>query len=179
MKRNSKTTSISDLLHSSAFSEMMGTNKLNAIVKHSTIFSFWDSVVGARFSKFTKPYSIKCQKLYVSAKSPVLVQELNLYKTKILAKINTYSKPLGIEIKDIIFSYKNFAATNPIENSSEKEDKPLYIKKEEVENLEISKEEKEKVFKSINRINFLNENQKEKLSGEIINNIKVKKLQEK
>jgi len=167
------------LLHAGVFGESFGANKLSSIIKHSTIFSFWNNVVGAKFSKFTKPYAIKCNKLYVSAKSPVLITELGLYKTKILSKVNSYSKPLGIEIKDIIFSYKNYSMTNPAARNEETEDKPVEIEKEKLEMLDIEQSKKDEVQKCVSKINSLNEKQKEKLTLQIINNLKAKKLQEK
>ena len=58
MKQNNETKSISELLNDSIFNQT-SQNKLNSVIKQSTIFSFWDNIVGAKFSKFTKPYSIK------------------------------------------------------------------------------------------------------------------------
>ncbi len=176
--RTNKTNSISALLHSSAFSSMMGENKLNFVVKQSTIFSFWDSIVGVKFSKFTKPYSIKAGKLYVSAKSPVIAQELSLYKTKILNKVNSYSQALGIEIKDIIFNYKNYTSTNPLKQDKV-EDKPVIIEKSSLNDIELAKENKEQIQKSVDRINFLNENQKQELVNKIAQNQKAKLIQDK
>ena len=102
MRQINDTSSIGDLIDTSVFCAKKNS-KINHVVKQSTIFSFWKNVVGQKFVKFTKPYNIKYSKLYVSAKSPVVVQELSLYKAKLIEKINSYSKPLGIEIKDIIF----------------------------------------------------------------------------
>ena len=175
--RTNKTNSISALLHSSAFSSMMSENKLNFVVKQSTIFSFWDSIVGSKFSKFTKPYSIKANKLYVSAKSPVVAQELSLYKTKILNKVNSYSQALGLEIKDIIFNYKNYTSTNPIKSNTV-EDKPVVIEKSTLNDIELAKENKEQIQKSIDKINFLDENQKQKLADKIVQNQKARIIQD-
>lgn len=175
--RTNKTNSISALLHSSAFGGMMSENKLNFVVKQSTIFSFWDSIVGSKFSKFTKPYSIKANKLYVSAKSPVVAQELSLYKTKILNKVNSYSKALGLEIKDIIFNYKNYTSTNPIKSNAV-EDKPVVIEKSTLNDIELAKENKEQIQKSIDKINFLDENQKQKLADKIAENQKARIIQD-
>ena len=115
-RKNNKTTSIGELLHNGAFSEFVNKNKLNAIIKHSTIFSFWGNIVGAKFSNITKPYSIKANKIYVSVKSPVIAQELSLYKAKILQKINSYSQPLGLFINDIVFNYKNYNYSESSDN---------------------------------------------------------------
>ena len=178
MKKHNPTTHIGELLNKTAFGEMMKGNKVGQIIKHSTIFSFWDNIVGARFSKFTKPYSIKYQKLYVSAKSPVVVQELTLYKSKILRNINSYSMPLGLEIKDIVFSYKNFSVTEP-ETLSQKEDKPVQISTEKVLTGEINSEVEEKIKSNIDKIKFLNEEQKQNFAQKIVSTYKAKNFQEK
>ena len=64
MKKNNPTSQIGELLNKTTFGEMIKENKVGQIMKHSTIFSFWNNVVGAKFSKFTKPYAIKFNKLY-------------------------------------------------------------------------------------------------------------------
>ncbi len=178
MKRDSKTQTLSELIHSSVFSQKDAKNKINAVIKHSTIFSFWESIVGAKFSKFTKPYSIKYNKLYVSAKSPIIVQELNLYKRNILNKVNSYSRPLGIEITDIIFNYKNYCAQNPIQHLAV-EDTPVWFEKSDIEQVKLDENKKEAISKNIDKINFLSDEQKERLTGKILENEQAKVLQEK
>lgn len=178
MKRDSKTQTLSELIHSSVFSQRDAKNKINSVIKHSTIFSFWENIVGAKFSKFTKPYSIKYNKLYVSAKSPIIVQELNLYKRNILNKVNSYSRPLGIEITDIIFNYKNYCAQNPIQQKGV-EDTPVWFEKKELQQVELDEEKKEAFSKNISKINFLSDEQKERLTEKILENEQAKVLQKK
>lgn len=177
LKRDSKTQTLSELIHSSVFSQKDAKNKINSVIKHSTIFSFWENIVGAKFSKFTKPYAIKYNKLYVSAKSPIIIQELNLYKRTVLNKVNSYSRPLGIEITDIIYNYKNYCAQNPITQTNV-EDTPVWFEKSEIQNVKIDEEKKEAFAKSIDKINFLSDEQKKRLTEKIIENEQVKALQE-
>jgi len=157
----------------------MKGNKMGAIIKHSTIFSFWNNIVGAKFAKFTKPYAIKYNKLYVTAKSPVIVQELGLYKTKILKNVNSYSMPLGIEIADIIFNYKNYCATTPETLTNEIEDKPVEIKKAQLESVELDGKSKEQIKSNVDRLKFLNNEQKENFVNKIESTYKAKNFQEK
>jgi len=178
MKKHNPTTHIGELLNKTTFGEIIKGNKVGQIMKHSTIFSFWDSIVGAKFSKFTRPYSIKYNKLYVSAKSPIVIQELNLYKTKIIKNINSYSMPLGIEITDIIFNYKNFCATTPDTLSKEIEDKPIKITEEQLENVQIDKSLQEQIKSNVDKINFLNNEQKLNFARKIESTYKAKKIQE-
>lgn len=178
MRKNNKTTSIGELIHNGAFGEFMSGAKLNTIIKHSTIFSFWSNIVGPKFSNITKPYSIKANKIYVSVKSPVIAQELSLYKTKILQKINSYSQPLGFVINDIVFNYKNYLATNPIK-SNQVEDKPIFLKKEEINKVEISKVDEEKIQKTVSKMEFLNKEEKREFAKKLIDNSKAKIIQNK
>lgn len=157
----------------------MKGDRMGAVIKHSTIFSFWGNIVGAKFAKFTRPYSIKYNKLYVSAKSPVIIQELGLYKTKIIKNINSYSMPLGIEIKDVIFNYKNYSMTTPESLSMQNEDKPVEISKTQLETVELDNETKQKIASNVDKIKFLNKEQKEKFARKIESTYKAKNFQEK
>lgn len=179
MKKYNPTTHIGELISKTAFGEMAKENKMGAVIKHSTIFSFWNNIVGAKFAKFTKPYAIKYSKLYVSAKSPVIVQELNLYKTKILKNVNSYSMPLGIEITDIIFNYKNYNMTSPETLSNNVEDKPVEITKTQLEEIELDKKTQEQIKENVDRIKFLNKEQKIAFAKKIESTYKAKNLQEK
>ena len=176
MRQINDTSSIGDLINSSVFGEKKD-RKINYVVKQSTIFSFWANVVGQKFTNFTKPYNIKYSKLYVSVKSPVIVQELSLYKSKLIEKINSYSKPLGIEIKDIIFNYKNFSATQTITEKGI-EDKPIEIDKSRIEEVVVDSAIEEKIKAKIDKLKFLNEKQKENFIKKILSTYQVKAFQE-
>ena len=167
MKKVSETKSIGDIINTLNFSQKSKSfeNPMKHFIKHSTIFSFWADIVGAKFARYTKPVSIKYSKLYVSAKSPVIIQELSLYKDRLLRKVNTYSNPLGIEIKDIVFDYKSYLATNAI--STGVEDKPENIQGKDLKSVKLDEEYKEKISDSIDKINGLTKEQKDKLVSKI------------
>ena len=179
MKKHNPTTHIGELISKTAFGEMAKGNKMGAVIKHSTIFSFWDSIVGAKFAKFIKPYSIKYNKLYASAKSPVIVQELNLYKTKIIKNVNSYSMPLGIEITDIIFNYKNYCTSTPEALTTQVEDKPIRISETQLESIELDKKTQEQIKSNVDKLKFLNDEQKANFARKIESTYKAKNLQEK
>lgn len=169
MKKISETQSIGDFLSSSTFKNILDSTKLDVLAKHSTIFSFWKDIAGSKFAKFTRPNKIKADKLFVSAKSPVVVQELNLHKAILLKKINSYSMPLGIEINDIVFNYKNFnEAKEDKAFEGLVEDKPKQITDGMLNSIELSKKTLEELKEQISKISFLSSKQKDTFLDKII-----------
>lgn len=77
-------------------------------IKCSTLFSFWGEVVGVKFAKFSKPVNLNYGKLFVSCKNPTVVQELTMFKSDLLEKIDKFAQPLDLKIKDFVFSYKDW-----------------------------------------------------------------------
>ena len=166
MKKNNNTKTLSDILNSSLFNEEFKKDKINKLIKQSTVFSFWESVCGKKFSPYTKPYLIKGSKIYISTKSPVVEQELNLYKKTILQKLNSYSLPLGIKITDMVFNYKNFnEVTNQSDNMLD-EDKPVWYSNDNF--TEKNANEEKLIADSISKISFLTETQKEIFAEKLI-----------
>ena len=167
MKKINETKSISELLNTFTFGDNLSKGKsFSDTIKQSTLFSFWSDIAGAKLSQYTKPDKVKYQKLYVSAKSPVIIQELNLNKQQILSKLNSYSNALGIKIKDIVFDYKKYS-----ENKNEEfppDNLPEFFKNEALDEIEVDKAFEENIKNSIDKINFLSKEQKEKLTSEII-----------
>ncbi len=178
MKKINETLEISQILNDNIFDDFK-KDKMSEMIKRSTIFSFWGVVVGKKFSKFSRPVSIKSKKLFVSAKSPVIIQELNLLKDKILKKLNSYSIPLGIEIKDIVFDYKNFSPVKLEDKSNEIEDKPVFLNDEDISKVPNDEGFDNSITKNIKKIAFLNDNQKDVLIEKIIKLNKAKKLQDR
>jgi len=178
MKKINETSKIGDLIDASVFASGVNGFKLRSVTKHSTIFSFWKDIVGSKFEKFTKPYAIKHSTFYVSTKSPVVAQELSLYKKTLLKKINSYSMPLGLEIKNITFNYKNFDEITAISApETEVEDKPIWLSDDSLEKIEADENEIAQIEKHIKKIKLLNDKQKKKLILKIIASKKAKIVQ--
>jgi len=177
MKKNSETKTVGDLLNNSIFSQKCINEKMDVVLKHATIFSFWSDVVGMKFSKFSKPTIIKGTKLFVSVFSPVLIQELTLCKRKLIEKVNSYSKPLNIEIKDIVFNYKNYKDEEK-NDSHMIEDKPVWISNSELNDIKLDDISIEHIKNNVSKLKFLNEKQKEKFIEKIVNNFKAKVIRE-
>ena len=162
-----KTLSADELLSDYVFGGLKNNPAMRNAIKQSTILSFWNSVVGKKFEKITNPTKIQNSILFVDAKSPVVVQELSLVKKKLIEKMNSYSLPLGISVNDIVLSYKNFK--NQSENLRENfiEDKPVQFQKESLENTQLDCDFQEEIKNNINKISFLNNEQKNSLISKI------------
>lgn len=175
-KRIQATKSIGELISLSTFCEKINSKDITKVAKYSTIFSFWAEIVGKKFESISRPYSIKGAKLFVMAKSPVVIQELTLFKTALLKKINSYSLPLGIEIKDIVFDYKNFDKKDDTSSSDFIEDKPETITEQELLSIKTDSELVEKTKDSIEKLKFLPADKKEELLNKILLSYKAQKF---
>ena len=175
MKEIKDTETIGDIINSFAFENSKEAGGIHSFIKHSTIFSFWDDIVGLKFAKLTRPSSIKYSKLYVSAKSPVVIQELTLVKSKLLKKINSYSMALGIEIKDLVFDYRNFQK----EEYDFDEDKPVWFDGNEIDTFEPDEDYKDKIVQAISKMKMLDESQKKKFISKILNLKKAQMARQK
>lgn len=143
-------------------------------LKCSTIFSFWGDIVGKKFEKLTKPSEIKNSRLKVLCKNATIASELTLYKTQLLQKIKIYAEPIGVRVEDVLFSYKDW--TNPIEKFSEIKDEYLpNITDEELNQYEISDDEIQLIFESIDKLDFMPPETKEKYFSDIMKNLKYQK----
>ncbi len=72
-------------------------------MKGYEIFSNWQEIIGERYDKFTKPYKILNNKLFIYVDNSVIISELIYMKKEIMDKIN---KKFSTKLKDIIFKIK-------------------------------------------------------------------------
>ena len=167
---------ISDIL----IEELFEKNACSNSIKKATAFGFWKNVCGPKFAKFSLPYDIKGNTLFVAVKSPQVMQELIFYKKELISKLSDYFLPLNIKIDEIRYDYKIWNKT--VSNHFFKGDESLfYYSSEDVKSVELNKFEKEEVLKVTNTISntsCLNNGLKEKYVNNIINSIKAKKLRE-
>ncbi|MBE7706679.1 MAG: DUF721 domain-containing protein [Cyanobacteria bacterium SIG30] len=138
--------------------------------KTAVFFSFWPDIVGSKFSSFSKPYSLKSNKLFVVCKNSFVSQEISMYKKDILKKTSVYAKGIGLEINDIVFSYKNWNDLNKTfeddldeENSEIDFSDDIYV-------------DEEKIYKILSENKFLDDNLKKKFAENIIKSVKAKSL---
>ncbi len=155
---------------------VFGTADFSRISKQITLFSFWGNVVGEKFIKNSKPYSYKFKKLFVSCKNSFVAQELLMYKKEILKKASVYANALELEIKDIVFEYKNWREEK--KDTQIDESLNFYYDKNDLEKIQLNEVEISSIKENIDRIDFLNEIQKEKYLNDILNNLKVQKIKQ-
>ncbi len=79
-------------------------------LKVSTIAGLWPKVVGPRFEKTSKIYSVYRSKNHdaalIAVNSSSVAQELGFYKNDILKKLHKIGENFGFDIKEISFSAK-------------------------------------------------------------------------
>jgi hypothetical protein len=164
-------TRLGDILSNS----LPNSGKIKYALKASTLFGFWGKIVGRKFEKFSKPTSLKFKKLYVSCQNSYVAQELGLFKTDLLKKIAPYAEPLGLEVSDIVRSYKDWRES-PKEEAQEP--RAVEFTQEELEGVDFSDDELLGVRENIEKLKFLNDAQKEKYFKDIVNSQRAKKLRE-
>ncbi len=167
-------STIKDILEN----DLSANPKYKFALKCSTLFSFWEEIVGFKFAKFTRPTSIKFEKLYVECKNSAITQELTMFSKKIIEKIMVYATPLGIKVSDIVFSYKNWKTNEEFFDENEDTDFVEYAE-EEILAQEISEEDEKIVFESVEKMEFLPPELKEKYYMDIIKNLKAEVLRKK
>ncbi len=167
-------STIKDILEN----DLSANPKYKFALKCSTLFSFWEEIVGFKFAKFTRPTSIKFEKLYVECKNSAITQELTMFSKKIIDKVMVYAAPLGIKVSDIVFSYKNWKTNEEFFDENEDTDFVEYTE-EEILAQELSKEDEKIVFESVEKMEFLTPELKEKYYMDIIKSLKAEALRNK
>ena len=167
-------STIKDILEN----DLSANPKYKFALKCSTLFSFWEEIVGFKFAKFTRPTSIKFEKLYVECKNSAITQELTMFSKKIIDKVMVYATPLGIKVSDIVFSYKNWKTNEEFFDENEDTDFVEYTE-EEILAQELSKEDEKIVFESVEKMEFLTPELKEKYYMDIIKSLKAEALRNK
>lgn len=72
-------------------------------IKVQNIFSNWTEIIGEKYGKFTEPYKLINNKLFIYAENSVIISELIYEKKKIIEKIN---KQYSMSLKDIVFKIR-------------------------------------------------------------------------
>jgi len=147
-------------------------------MKKATIFKFWQNVVGKKFEKHSRIEALTQQGiLIVACSSAAVSSELTMFKTDILKKINTYSKPLDIPIVDINFSHKIWK--NQQSEQTDIQEAPNPYKKDlsnfNPESINLDPNEINAIKNSVMNNKFATEEQREKMFNAIILDLKIQK----
>lgn len=152
---------ISDILNNGLFNSKKGS----FAIKFSTIFSFWPQIAGKKFAKSSKPYSIKGSKIFVTCENSFVVQELVMYKSVLIEKLKVYSEPLGINISDIAFDYKNWS---DVQNVYDPDEYPQFYSDEKLDGISVNEDDFRDAFLNIEKSGYLNDEQKKKFKERIL-----------
>ena len=148
-------------------------------MRESVFFNSWSEIVGFRFKNNTRAVMIKSKNnintLVVAVKSPVISQELFLFKKDLLNKIENYSKPLGLIIDDIYFDAKLWREYKKEEHQSSNDEGIRYLKEPydiDLEHIEIPTSILEDIEKSLEKVHFGDENLKNRMKKLMIKDVK-------
>lgn len=170
-----------------SFLQKEGKGLQNAM-KKSTLFKFWDKVVGKKFENSSKPISLatKVDKtvLTVACESASVTSELMLYKKQLIEKFNVFANPLGFEIDDMIFSHKiwqhsNHSNQKSFENNVVLQEENPY--KEDLsgfdpDEITLDDDEVNSIKNNISKNKALSKEQQERLFNSIVYDLKVQKF---
>ena len=153
---------------------ILNTDSAKSALKISTIFSFWGQIVGKKFVSTSKPLSISNGKMHIVCENSFVVQELLMHKNTLLKKLLPYCTPLGVQINDLIFSYKNWRTDEDDFQSGD--DFPDFYSDEQLSKVIVDTDEYEKAFRNIDSSLYLSDEQKEKFKNKIIKLKRAKKI---
>lgn len=92
---------------------MLDSKELKKAVTRSTLYKFWDKVVGKKLGSKSKPYSMMGGGvLIIACANSAVAQELMLQKPQILEKFRPYLKSLHMSVKDMKFDQKKWEEIN-------------------------------------------------------------------
>lgn len=90
---------------------MMSSPQLKKAITRTNMYNFWEQILPEKFKNKSKPYSmLPGGKMVVACQSPVVAQELSLYKIALIQKFTPYMKSLNMKICDIKFDPQKWSA---------------------------------------------------------------------
>lgn len=142
-------------------------------LKISTICKLWPKVVGPRFEKTSKIFSIQQRGAFdvvlVAVSSSVVAQELGFFTGDILRKLQKIGENFGFNIKEVKFSAKHWQY-----EPKEAEEKPSVLPPdEELEGINLPKKELAALKKSVDENGMLDEEQKERFFETAVKDLKT------
>jgi len=93
----------------SLIEELLENKEIKKAITRNNLYQFWGKVVGEKFAKKSKPYSMMGGGVMVIAcENAIVAQELTLRKAQLLVKFEPYLKSLKMKIKDLRFDPKKW-----------------------------------------------------------------------
>lgn len=158
---------------------MLQAPNLRQGMKKSTVFKFWDKVVGKKFEKYSKIESLNSDNvLIVACANASVTSELTMFKNDILKKFNSYAVPLGIEVVDIKFSHKIWKVDESEYNEILQEEKNPYkpdLSGFNPDDIMLDEQEVNAILNSVMQNKFASQEQRQKMFDAIILNLKIQK----
>ncbi len=148
---------------------------LDAGISQTVLLNIWSETVGNRFKSTTKAVKIHNKILTIATKSPAVTQELSMFKTDILKKIQILTKNLDLKINEIIFNHKIW---NEINKTGEEKTEFLYRKylpapsNADLARIELPSNIIEEVENSLVGTENLSEEIKQRMIKTVLNDIK-------
>lgn len=90
---------------------IVSSSNLAGKIKKYNLSKVWGQVVGKRFESRSYPDTLSNKVLKVACENSVITSELVMSKRLIMQKLTPLAKSLGLDIEDIMFSHKNWRAT--------------------------------------------------------------------
>lgn len=88
---------------------MMDSKELKKAITRSNLYTFWEKIVGKKFSEKSKPFGmIGGGTMIIACANSSIAQELMLQKPQILQKFQPYLKSLHLKVTDLKFDPKKW-----------------------------------------------------------------------
>lgn len=140
----------------------------------SSVSKLWPNIVGPRFEKTSKIYSIYSSKGYdtalIAVKSSPVGQELSFYKSDVLRKLNKVGQNFGFNIKEVTFSTKYWKNNE----KEQKTEKPHMPSESDLEKISIPESLLKSIQASVDENYLFNEELKERFLKTAVNDIKIR-----
>lgn len=157
----------------SVINGLTGNLRLEKGLKVSSVSKLWADIVGPRFKKTSKIYSIYENKgsdiVLIAVNSSAVAQELSFYKKDILKKLHKVGENFGFNIKEINFSTKYWK-----KEEKQEEKKVRVPPDEDLECIEIPDELLEDLKVSLDEKSIFNEKIRQRFLKTVIKDLKTR-----
>jgi len=156
---------------SSVVDELVKDLRLEKGLKISSFSKLWAKIIGPKFERTSKIFSINelngADSVNVAVSSSSVAQDLIFYKADILKKLHKVGKNFGFNIKDVSFSTKYWK-----EEKKEIKQQEKVLSEEDLEQIQIPYEIISSIEASLSDEGFLDDELKERFFNTIVNDLK-------